>query len=83
LIEKQEIEKIFKGRGWWAESYKRYPDSVGLIVLSRVGFNAARNQAMVYIQHVCGGLCGTGHYVLLEKNADQWRVVKESMVWVS
>jgi hypothetical protein len=48
-----------------------------------VGFNAAMNQAMVYIQHACGGLCGSGHYVLLEKNADQWRVVKESMVWVS
>ena len=83
LVDEQEIVKIFKGSGSWDDFYKRYPDSGGLIVLSRVGFNAAMNQTMVYIQHACGGLCGSGHYVLLEKNADQWRVVKESMVWVS
>ena len=83
LVDKQEIDKIFKGGGWWEEFYKRYPDSVGLIILSHVGFNSAMNEAMIYIQHSCGGLCGTGHYVLLQKSGDKWRVVKQNMVWVS
>ena len=83
LVDKQEIEKIFNGGGWWEEFYKRYPDSGGLIIFSRAGFNAAMNQALVYIQHGCGGLCGTGHYVLLEKSVDGWRVVKRNMVWIS
>lgn len=83
LVDKQEIVKIFKGPGSWEDFYKRYPDSSGLIVLSRVGFNPAMNQAMIYIEHSCGGLCGTGHYVLLEKTSDNWRVVQQIMVWVS
>jgi len=83
LVQKQEIEKVFNDGGWWQEFYKRYPDSGGFIILSRVGFNAGMNQALVYIQHGCGGLCGTGHYVLLEKSLDGWKVSKRSMVWIS
>ena len=83
LVDKQEVDKIFIGGGSWEEFYKRYPDSGGFIILSRVGFNAAMNQALVYIQHGCGGLCGTGHYVLLEKSVDRWRVVNRNMVWIS
>jgi hypothetical protein len=76
------LQKMFK-RGGWEEFYKRYPDSGGYIAFSRVGFNPAMDQALVYIAHGCGGLCGTGHYVLLEKSADKWRVLKRSMVWIS
>lgn len=83
MVKKEKIEKMFAGRGWWQEFYKTYPDSGGLIVLSRVGFSPATNQALVYIQHGCGGLCGTGNYVLLEKSGARWQVVKRSMVWIS
>lgn len=83
LIGKQKLQKIFKGAGWWQEFYKRYPNSEGLVVLSRVGFNTSMNQVLVYIGHTCGGLCGTGHYVMLEKGAGGWRVVKRLMVWIS
>src|SRR5215217_7791371 len=78
LVDKKEIEKIFNG-GRWEEFYKRYRDSGGFISLSRPGFNPAMNQALVYIAHACGGLCGTGHYVLLEKSVDGWKVIKRSM----
>lgn len=83
LIEKEELDRMFKSRDEWGEFYKKYPDSGGFIRLSRVGFNSAMNQALVYVEHGCGGLCGTGHYVLLEKNVDGWRVVQSSMAWIS
>jgi hypothetical protein len=84
LVEKQAIDKMFEeGGGWWEEFYKKYPDSGGFISFSRVGFNSDVDQALVYIAHGCGGLCGTGHYVLLEKGVDGWKVVKRSMVWIS
>jgi len=84
MIPQKEIARLFnEGGSWWDEFYKRYPDSGGFISLSRPGFNAARNQALVYIEHHCGGLCGTGRYVLLEKSKDRWRVIQEEMVWVS
>lgn len=83
VVENHELEKIFKGAGSWGDFYSRYPNSQGIIAFSRVGFNADRSQARVYIEHTCGGLCGTGHYVLLEKGAEGWRVVKREMVWIS
>lgn len=83
VLTKPEIDRIFKGNGSWDDFYKMYPTSVGIISLSRVGFSASMNQALVYIDHGCGGLCGTGHYVLLEKSADGWRVVNRRMVWIS
>jgi hypothetical protein len=39
------------------------------------GYNAARNEAVLYVGHSCGGLCGTGHLYSLTKQHDQ-RIVK-------
>ena len=84
LVADKEIDKLFNDKdGWWDEFYKRYPDSGGFISLSRPGFNAVMDQAFVYIEHYCGALCGTGHYVLLQKRKDRWKVVKQEMVWIS
>lgn len=84
LIRKDEMEQIFKkGPQGWDEFYKRYPDSGGYIGFSRVGFNPDINQALVYVENGCGGLCGTGHYVLLSKNEGVWKVVNRHMSWIS
>lgn len=84
MVTDKEIEKIFnRGGGWWEDFYKKCPDSGGFISLSRPGFNAAMDQALVYIGHFCGGLCGTGHYALLEKRDHRWMVVRQNMVWIS
>jgi hypothetical protein len=83
LAEKQEIERIFKGGGWWEDFYERYPGSEGLIILSRVGFDAGMNQALVYFHHWCGPKCGRGYYLLLEKSSDRWQVVQRKQVWIS
>jgi hypothetical protein len=65
------------------EFYRQFPDSGGYIALSRIGFNANSDQALAYMQHVCGGLCGSGHYLLLAKNKGGWVVQKKFMAWVS
>ena len=69
--------------GYWDLFYKKFPDSQGLITLSRVGFNSTRTQALVYIGNSCGGLCGTGYYVRLDKQGNVWKVTKNSMAWIS
>ncbi|HEV2663515.1 MAG TPA: hypothetical protein VG324_01305, partial [Blastocatellia bacterium] len=62
LIPKEKIDQIFKdGPGGWGEFYLQFPDSVGLITLSRAGLDSSGNQAVVYIAHSCGGLCGSGN----------------------
>lgn len=84
LLGKKDLDQIFKaGREGREEFYKQYPDSGGLIGFSRVGFNGQMDQALVYVEHWCGGLCGTGHYVLLKKDGGAWKVVVKHIVWVS
>jgi hypothetical protein len=83
LVEKTEIDAIFEHGGWWTDYYKKYPNSQGFLTLSRVGFSADGKQAMFYAVNECGGKCGTGTYVLMEKAESHWMVVKEILMWIS
>jgi len=67
----------------WKEFYEKYPNSPGIISLSRVGFNSNKDQAVVYVANSCAGLCGKGYYVFLMKSDKGWIVQKEMMLWVS
>lgn len=80
-----DLRAIFHGRTGeleWMEYYKRYPDTSGLITLSRVGFNTAHTQGLVYIGSHCGPDCGDVHFLLLEKQGSAW-VVKKVLKKVS
>ena len=68
---------------YWAQFFERYPDSPGIISLSRVGFSSGKDQAVVYVSNLCGDLCGKGYYVLLINSDKGWKVQKEMMLWVS
>ena len=68
---------------FWARFYKKYPNSSGLVFFSKVGFNDRHDQAFVYVGRTCGGLCGAGEYVLLNKVNGQWVVRDEEGLWVS
>lgn len=83
LVDKVEIDAIFENHGWWTDYYKKYPDSQGFLTLSRIGFSADGKQAMFYSTNGCGGKCGTGTYVVMEKVGASWRVMKEILMWVS
>ena len=65
------------------EFYRRYPKSPGFITLSRVGFNHAKTQALLYIGHLCGGLCGSGQFFLLVKERNSWKIQYAATTWVS
>jgi hypothetical protein len=43
--------------------------------ISRVGFNAARDSAVVTTSYGCGPLCGRFATVLLARTADGWKIV--------
>ncbi len=82
LIPKVKIEQIFDGLPS-SEFYRQFPDSGGYIALSRAGLNTSGDQALVYMHHICGGLCGSGHYLLFVKKNKEWVVQKHFMAWVS
>ncbi len=85
FISDEEIREIFEGGKplWWDEFYHRYPGSRGFVELSRVGFDPYRRQALVYAGWSCGGLCGQGNMIVLEKRDTGWKVVSKETLWVS
>ncbi|MGD2132989.1 MAG: tetratricopeptide repeat protein, partial [Maricaulaceae bacterium] len=52
---------------------------------SRVGYSEDGTYALVYEQSYCGGLCGAGGFVLLERDPETalWSVIGFRNVWVS
>jgi hypothetical protein len=59
------------------------PDLSWSMTLSRVGFNGEKNQAVVYVGIRCRGLCGSGEYLLLEKEEGAWEIRERRRVWAS
>jgi hypothetical protein len=83
LVDVKQIDKIFKGGGWWTDYYKKYPGSQGYLVLSRIGFSADRSQVLFYATNGCGGKCGTETYVVMGRSEGHWKLVKEILIGVS
>jgi hypothetical protein len=84
LVDSTQLDSIFnKNGGSWSAYYKRFPGSQGVLALSRVGFSADGTQALFYLSNRCGGLCGGGRYVVMEKLNDRWMIGKEVEKWVS
>jgi hypothetical protein len=70
----------------WEGFYKKYPKSAGFWQFSRPGYNFTRDEALLYVGHSCGGLCGTGHLDLLSQQNEQngqWTVKNRMMLWIS
>jgi hypothetical protein len=82
IITQEELDKVFKG-GHWEDFYKKYPQAGGVWTFSRPGYNSERNEAVLYVGHACGSLCGTGHLYFLVKRNDQWTVQNRLMLWIS
>jgi hypothetical protein len=79
-----QLEPVFsKGGGSWPAYYQQFPHSQGLLTFSRVGFSADGTQAFFYYSNICGGLCGVGSYVVMERHANHWVIEKEIEMWVS
>ena len=78
LVDKTEVDST-----WWTDYYKKYPNSQGILSLSRVGFSPNGRQAVFYASNGCGGKCGTGSYVVMERVDSSWKVAKEILIWIS
>jgi hypothetical protein len=61
----------------------RFPNNLGYFVVSHVGLNLNKTEALLYVDHFCGGLCGGGSYVLMRKVNGEWHVVDHHETWVS
>ncbi|MBA4121153.1 MAG: hypothetical protein H0X72_01645 [Acidobacteria bacterium] len=83
FISDEELDSFFKRKLYWEGFYKKYPNSQGVMVLSNVGFDAQKKQALVYVSNSRGSLDAIGVYVVLEKQNDVWRVKEKYEAWAS
>ena len=84
FISKQELESIFsKNASGWDGFYAKYPGSQGILTLSRVGFNEAKDRAVLYAGNQSHWVAGEGNVVLMKKMAGRWTVQGEGMMWIS
>ena len=85
LLPESEFISLFQhGEEGWGRFNARYPDSDGVLSLSRTGFNIARTQALVCIANHWNRLTASCLYLLLEKQADSsWMITKSIRIWNS
>lgn len=80
LITDLDLKAIFHGN-WgeleWISYYRRFAESSGFVMLSRIGFNTQHTQALLYVGSRCGPRCGDIHFLLLEKANGTWTTKKE------
>jgi len=50
---------------------------------SRIVFNYKFDKACFYEQGVCGGECGGGYLIFVEKKNGIWKMVQKKLLWVS
>jgi len=84
-MEASKMSSIFATKGGdWPRFYEKFPNSSGVLHLSRVGFSPDKNQAVFYIANHCGGLCGGDYFVIMEKKTGSaWKILQEVQLWIS
>ncbi len=78
--------KIFGGDDpatGWARFHQRFPQTPGLLAVSRVALDDARTNALVYIEFACGPACGTGRLIRLSRVNATWAVLSGELMWVA
>ncbi len=83
LISEVKIKGIFEHGGNWSQFYITYPNSQGIMTLSRVGFNTKKNQALLYVGNQSDYLAGRGYYIFLTKKGEDWIIQTMIKAWIS
>jgi len=84
LLSRAGMSELFsQNQDGWQVFYDRYPEAWGITSLSRVGFNAALDQALVYVGTQSHWLAGAGYYLLLIKVNGAWIIDQQVMTWIS
>jgi hypothetical protein len=77
------VKTLGKGGGGFDEFHKENPKSFGIFCLSPVGYDTKGTEALVYVEHICGGLCGSGELFVVAKENAHWRLKNQIRLWIS
>jgi hypothetical protein len=80
---REDTTRLTNAGRYWKRFTARFGDALGVASFTRIGYNKARNEALLEMGFGCGSLCGEGRIVMLRKNQGVWRVVYMKLTWVS
>jgi len=83
LVDLADVTLQVKNEKAWRKFMLKHPNTPGIIIVSRIGYNGARDQAVVYSGMSCGELCGQGEFTWLLKHNGVWEVESSNVVWIS
>jgi len=84
LLSQADFDGFFaKGGKGWDNFYFQYPNSQGVLALSRVGFNASGDKALVCASTQVYALAGAAYAVVLSLENGLWKVVNQVTLWTS
>ena len=83
LVDLADVALQVKDGKAWRKFMTKHANTPGIIIVSRVGFNRVRDQAVVYSGMSCGLLCGQGEFSWLTKQNGEWSVEASNVVWIS
>jgi hypothetical protein len=86
LISSEESQYFFISKDinqGWSDFYEKYPNSNGMIEMSRVGFNSDKSQAIVAVGHYYASLGADGFLIYLTREQNSWKIIKMINTWVS
>ncbi|HVP57273.1 MAG TPA: carboxypeptidase-like regulatory domain-containing protein [bacterium] len=82
LLSAEQLSEILHDGGWEL-FHQDFPQAPFVANLSRVGFNASGDRALVYYSTYCGYLCGGGDFYLMTKANGTWSVENHIPAWTS
>jgi len=85
-VTEQDVRRIFEQASLtrsWEQFYREFPNSIGVLSFSNVGFNDLKDQAAFVLSVACGGLCGSGHLVVMKRSTTGWHSEESKSLWMS
>jgi len=61
----------------------KYPKFTGVLVFSNIKFDVNREHGVLEVGYYCGGKCGLGYKVTIEKVDHRWVISKVEDTWIS
>ena len=83
LASQRTDDPVQETKEFWKAFYQAYPARWGSVSISAIGYRRDGRQAVLHVQNGCGGLCGRGQIVLLEKVAGKWKIIRIKTTSVS
>jgi hypothetical protein len=67
------------------ESKQTHDDSLSYYIfgLSKISYNINKTKALFFGSFICGGTCGRGELIMMEKAGKNWQLVDKFRFWIA